>query len=234
MMAVASWLGSTMATQASLLNAVSISTCSPSVGRSNFAVSRISMLMSVSRGCSGCRRAKASKCWVRSAPRAAASSIILVIAASRGSFPTASARISIVPVMTVRMLLKSWAKPPVSWPTASIFSDCRMRSSAAILSERSRAKPLNSTPVRVRIAVTLSSARNSLPSRRRTRISRRRPRICSCPERRKRPNAAFNSLWSSPTTTRSITSLPSASSRVQPNSFSACEFHMRIAPLSSI
>ncbi len=58
--------------------------CSPSVGRSSFAVSTISALMSVSRGCSGCLRAKASRCWVRSAPRSAASSIILAIAASCG------------------------------------------------------------------------------------------------------------------------------------------------------
>ena len=30
-----------------------------------------------------------------------------------------------VPVMTVRMLLKSCATPPVSWPIASIFWACR-------------------------------------------------------------------------------------------------------------
>ena len=30
----------------------------------------ISELMSISRGCSGCLRAKASRCWVSSAPRA--------------------------------------------------------------------------------------------------------------------------------------------------------------------
>ena len=44
----------------------------------------ISVLMSVSRGCSGCLRANASRCWVRSAPREAASSIIRVMAASCG------------------------------------------------------------------------------------------------------------------------------------------------------
>ena len=50
--------------------------------------------------------------------------------------------------MTVRILLKSCAMPPVSWPTASIFSACRIRSSAAILSVRSRMKPLNTKPSR--------------------------------------------------------------------------------------
>ena len=67
-----------------------------------------------------------------------------------------------VPVITVRILLKSWAIPPVSWPTASIFSACRIRSSAAILSVRSRKKMLNRKPSRRFSAVTLISARNSL------------------------------------------------------------------------
>src|SRR3569833_1341530 len=84
--AVVSWLGSTIATQFSSSNTDSIWICSPSVGRNSFAVSTTSELMSISRGWSGCLRAKASRCWVRSAPRAAASSIILVIAASCGSF----------------------------------------------------------------------------------------------------------------------------------------------------
>ena len=146
--AVASWLGSTIAGHASSSNTNSISTCSPSVRCSSFAVSMISVLTSVSFGSSGCLRANASRCWVRSAPREAASSIIRVMAASCGSPLTASARISIVPVMTVRMLLKSCAMPPVSWPTASIFSACLIRSSAAILSVRSRMNPLNTKPSR--------------------------------------------------------------------------------------
>ena len=47
-----------------------------------------------------------------------------------------------VPMMTVSILLKSWATPPVNWPTASIFWACRICVSAAILSVRSRMKPL--------------------------------------------------------------------------------------------
>ena len=43
-----------------------------------------------------------------------------------------------VPVMTVRILLKSWATPPVSWPIASIFWACRSWASAARFSETSR------------------------------------------------------------------------------------------------
>jgi hypothetical protein len=53
------------------------------------------------------------------------------MADSGGLSATASARISIVPVMTVRMLLKSWAMPPVSWPIACIFWNWRTWLSAA-------------------------------------------------------------------------------------------------------
>ena len=42
-----------------------------------------------------------------------------------GLSATASSRMPMVPVMTVRMLLKSCATPPVSWPIASIFCTCR-------------------------------------------------------------------------------------------------------------
>ena len=36
-----------------------------------------------------------------------------------------AARMSMEPMMTVSMLLKSWAMPPVRWPIASIFCACR-------------------------------------------------------------------------------------------------------------
>ena len=98
-----------------------------------------------------------------------------MIAASCGSSATASASRSMVPVMTVSMLLKSCAMPPVSWPTASIFWDCRLRSSAAIVSVRSRMKPLNTVPPWRRSAVTLNSTLISLPSRRSASICRRLP-----------------------------------------------------------
>src|SRR5512144_1920093 len=37
-------------------------------------------------------------------------------------------------MMPVKRLLKSWAMPPVSWPTASIFCDWRRASSACLRS----------------------------------------------------------------------------------------------------
>ena len=63
--AVESWLGSTSAVQASSASSGVIWICSPSVGCSSFAVSSTSALTSISRGCSGCLRAKASRCLVR-------------------------------------------------------------------------------------------------------------------------------------------------------------------------
>ena len=55
----------------------SISICSPSVGRSSLAISSTVPLMSTLRGCSGWRRAKASRCWISSLQRSAAWSISL-------------------------------------------------------------------------------------------------------------------------------------------------------------
>src|SRR5438876_206708 len=103
MSAAVNWLGSTSALRRSSCNIDSISICCPSVARNSFAVSTIRALMSVTFGCSGCRRANASSRWVRSAPRQAASSTILATLAWIGLAATASARISIDPVMAVRV-----------------------------------------------------------------------------------------------------------------------------------
>ena len=47
-----------------------------------------------------------------------------------------------LPMMTPSMLLKSWAMPPVNWPTASIFWACRAPPRHASLSAVSLADPL--------------------------------------------------------------------------------------------
>ena len=52
------------------------------------------------------------------------------------------ASISRLAMITVRILLKSCATPPVSWPTASIFCDCRSSSSIFWRLVRSRMKPV--------------------------------------------------------------------------------------------
>ena len=64
------------------------------------------------------RRAKASRRDVSCAPRVAASSDQVCNRGEVGAVGDRRRdRISIVPVMTVRMLLKSWSTPPASWPT---------------------------------------------------------------------------------------------------------------------
>ncbi len=76
------------------------------------------------------RRLKASSCLVRPAARSAAF-FTSSISRRMGSPATRRLRISsLYPRMTVRRLLKSWATPPASRPTASIFCDCRSCASA--------------------------------------------------------------------------------------------------------
>ncbi|MGY3356624.1 hypothetical protein ACVWZK_003287 [Bradyrhizobium sp. GM0.4] len=93
---------------------VTISIFLSKVASSSFASSSSSSLMSLSAGLSACLRAKDNRLDVSAAPRSAASLISLVMVASGGLSFTASARISIVPVITVSMLLNSCAMPPVS------------------------------------------------------------------------------------------------------------------------
>ena len=190
--------------------------------------------MSVSRGCRGCLRAKASSWAVSSAPRSAASAISLAIEANGGLSATASASRSIVPVMTVSMLLKSCEMPPTSCPTASIFSDCRLRSSAASVWVRSRMKPLNNVPPCRRNAVTLNSTFISLPSRRSASICRRFPSSALSPVRRKRASPSrWRERWAGGTIS-SPRFRPIASSRDQPKTVCACAFQSTTVPLSSI
>ena len=67
-----------------------------------------------------------------------------------------------VPVITVRMLLKSWATPPVSWPIASIFCTCRIWASAACFSVRSR--PMKKWRLTGSDQVPLQFSETALPS----------------------------------------------------------------------
>ena len=119
-MASSSRDGSALVRQRSGDEAVSMRMCSPSVCRSIRAMRDTISLRSSTRASSGCLRAKASMRWVSWTPRSAAASMDWHISASCGCRATALASTSFMPMMTVRMLLKSWATPPVSWPTASI------------------------------------------------------------------------------------------------------------------
>ena len=78
-----------------------------------------------------CLRLKASSCLVSPAPRVPAF-WISVMSAWRGSpGPRSSSRSSQKPRITISRLLKSWATPPASRPTASIFCSCSFCASSA-------------------------------------------------------------------------------------------------------
>ena len=71
--------------------------------------------------CRVCWREKANMRRVRSEPFSAASMAALMRLVARSSVFTICCTISRLPMTTIRRLLKSWAMPPVNWPTASIF-----------------------------------------------------------------------------------------------------------------
>ena len=83
-------------------------------------------------GSSGWRREKARSRCVSAAARLAAVMAALVYRSMLSVRPWLIRRciMSSEPITPVRRLLKSWAMPPVSWPTASIFCAWRNCSSA--------------------------------------------------------------------------------------------------------
>ncbi len=132
-------------------------------------------------------------------------------------------------MITVRRLLKSWATPPARRPTASIFCDCRNRSSSATRSVMSRIPLEISVPCSVSSGLKLTSMGNSVPSLRRpcncilTPISRTRGSLLKsmrCPGCFPRNRSGINI---------SICRF-SSSSRWWPNNLSACALTRTIRP----
>ena len=74
---------------------------------------------------------------VRSAARCVPSRIVRTLSWAGDSAGRETARSSALPMMTLSMLLKSWATPPASWPITSIFWDWRSCSSSRLVSVRS-------------------------------------------------------------------------------------------------
>src|SRR6516164_4128582 len=85
-------------------------------------------------------------------------------------------RISRLPMITPSILLKSWAMPPVSWPSASIFCDWRRISSALSRSSLSRTSAASASTRSVRSWVSLANPCRSPPSSRIAVIST--PALC--------------------------------------------------------
>ena len=85
-------------------------------------------------------RLKVSSCPVRAAARSPARRMSSVSSTARCDSPSVSAASnSAQPLMTVRRLLKSWAIPPASRPTASSFAACRSCCSSLAFSSYCRA-----------------------------------------------------------------------------------------------
>ena len=104
-------------------------------------------------GFRSCRRAKASMRFVSAAPRSAASIARPSQTLSR-SFASACLRASSrFACITMRRLLKSWARPPVSWPRLSSFCI-----SATLASASSRSRVRASTRISKSAFVAASSA----------------------------------------------------------------------------
>ena len=124
-------------------------------------------LRSSTRGCSTCRRLNASSWRVSAAARSVAAATSSRSVRSPSSAPTSS-RIAnrVRPAMIVSRLLKSWATPPASCPTASIRCECRSCSSRSSRSVRS--STITITNCGRRCASTTSEAatwpRTSAPS----------------------------------------------------------------------
>ncbi len=138
--ALSSWCGSAKVGQSPPPNTVSMLTSAPRVRRSMSSMPVTSLLTSMRPGARAWRREKARSRWVSCpalvAPCRAASVGRFSFSARAAAEPSAAVArtrlmVSILPMMMVRRLLKSWAMPPVSWPTASIFCACRNVSSAS-------------------------------------------------------------------------------------------------------
>ena len=117
---------------------------SPSVRRSSLSVPATRSVRLVGCGVSRCLREKASRRRVSSAARSPDAAMFLSCSCWSRDRLSASCSSSTLAMMTIRILLKSCATPPVSWPTASIFCDWRSISSVASLSvtsSRAQATP---------------------------------------------------------------------------------------------
>ena len=142
------------------------------------------VLGSINCVCSGCRRAKSSNLRVMLAPLSTAVRMVSSWRSSRGSVVCRAPR-SVAPRMMVSRLLKSWARPPVNWPSASSFCACINCSRASsrrcwasrrsVMSRVILARPISLPCLSYTVSSTVS-AQKRLPSlRSRQPSSRNRP-----------------------------------------------------------
>ena len=141
-MALSSWPGSAWTRHESRPGSTVTSMVSPRVRRRRPVMPPARTPASIVRGRRAWRREKASSFPVRSAPNSAARAISSNISSRVSGSSRWSLTNSLLPRMTARRLLKSWAMPPVSWPTTSIFWDWWSWSSSVLRSVMSCTTPV--------------------------------------------------------------------------------------------
>ena len=175
---------------------MSSSIVSPISRRSKWLSSaRISVTLSM-RGCRVCCREKARSCRTRLAARLAFCLICMMSAKDWSPGRWRSRSRSENPIMAVNRLLKSWAMPPASCPTACIFCDWANWTSSAfcsVVSSRWQTKPAGLPAPSITLTERVQSS-SRVPCRRRsadwpgplalaTRVSRRSERSSSTTQR---------------------------------------------------
>ncbi|GJE45352.1 hypothetical protein AEGHOMDF_4546 [Methylobacterium soli] len=167
--------GSTSADQRPLMQAVSTCTPGPTVRWIRSSMPLTSVFTLVALGASVCRREKASRRCVRAAARLVApwAATMYLSTSLRRPCVMRAFISSRLPEMPANRLLKSCARPPVSWPTASIFWDWRSCSSASISSAVRASTRCSSVSLRDRKAAAARS--RSASTARRSSTSMRTP-----------------------------------------------------------
>ena len=173
--------------------------------------------------------------------RAAARSPALWISSiSRRPSFRASVRVrrsSLYPVITERRLLKSWATPPASFPTASIFMDWRRYSSLRCNASSAFLASVMSVMIAIMEAIPPCASSRGAPEKARkiSEPARVRPRISvleNLSPCRTRLHVASSSGF--PPEERRGFGWPIDSASVHPNIRTAAGFHTRTVPEASL
>ena len=119
--AVSSIVWSALMAHASALGIILTSTIAVTACCNMSSMRNNKSLMFSSLFCKVCWRENANMRRVKSEPLSAASMAARMRLRARSSPFTICSTSCKLPMTTMRRLLKSWAMPPVNWPTASIF-----------------------------------------------------------------------------------------------------------------
>ncbi len=165
MITCSSWPWSTRTSPSSRPCTILRSIEAPISRRSRLESSASTSVIDSTFGCSVCWREKARSWRTRFAARLAFWRICMMSAKDWSPGRWRISRRSQNPIIAVSRLLKSWATPPASWPTSSIFCDCRNCASSvfcSVMSTRWRISPDCSLPSSSR-RITVEATTLSVP-----------------------------------------------------------------------